>query len=243
MIRIIKLFINLLNDSDMGPMAIPMMLSGLKAGTGLIQTLTARRPERPYYNIPMEVFEAMEIAKQRMMNPLPSKEAAEGKMLDSVQAAMDVVKEVSTGPMASDQITKLVSNMVRGTRDLDIVEDEARTGAERTYMGQLGNVARYRDQAFDYNENLPFQQMLNEYYNQKSAGMENFIGGVSDMGSNIFSVITQDKLNQVLSNIHGVDYDPMLPAFGKKKKAPEEQSTGSSENQWEPENKEWFDKL
>lgn len=180
---------------------LPLAIGGLKTVGGLIQAATATRPERPEYEIPDEVFEALDIYRNRTKAGLPGGDIIRGNVVSDAEAQMTNIKDVASGASLQGQVAATTGNVLSGLREIDILESQFRDQATQQYAEGLGVMAQYEDRAWNLNVREPYLSDLNEYYNQKQAGWQNFTSGLTEIGGYGMSLYENNQIDDMLEGL------------------------------------------
>lgn len=141
----------------MPPILLPTLFQG---GLSLIQMIKGltMQANRPTYNIPQEVNEKL---AQNQMN-LNARSAGAGRAQENIFAnqATTIQNAQQSGGGASNQLLAGALAQAQSNRGFENLS----SGEREDYQRRLGNLgqaqsemAGYRDKAFDYNQNQPFQ--------------------------------------------------------------------------------------
>jgi len=72
----------------------------------------------------------------------------------------------------------------------------------------LGIVANAKDQEFEYNQNMPYQRALQNYYQTKQSGATNMFGGVQDMVGAAGIASQEKQSNKWMDMLYGNGQQP-----------------------------------
>jgi hypothetical protein len=182
---------------------IGMALGGIQSIMGIAQMLSANEPNKPEYTIPKEVFEAERIMAERSRQGLPGKDMMRDNMESAFASNMGAVKEVSSGGALIGATADMYSELLKGVRDIDIMDAQFRDTAKVDYAGAKMTTAQYQDRAWDENERIPYERDYNEYINQRNAGAQNFFGGMGSMGKTYMANQSHNDMMAMMDNIWG----------------------------------------
>lgn len=182
--------------------AVPVIGGVAKGFIGLAQ-LFGKKPGEMNYEIPNEVLQSLDISKRRAFGEnrgfKTMKENLESQGAAAISQARDIGGSTLLGAVGDVQ-----ANISAGTREIDMMEEDFRYQAEGRYLGQLENVAQYRDKEFEYDVADPNERAWNEYYNKRGAGTQNLWSGVSGGLSTLAEMENNKRLDEKLDKILAV---------------------------------------
>ena len=153
-----------------------VILSGAKAGMGLGQLLTNKRPERPTYETPDEIGGILDIAKRRAGSSMPGIDTMKGDVGTATAEAFTMGKQTGRFDIGS-----MFEHNVKGMRDINLMDAQFKLGAEDQLKQAMGLVASYKDKEFEYNEAGKYDDELADFFAKRQSGVENLFGGFQGM--------------------------------------------------------------
>src|SRR6056297_3182 len=163
------------------------ILGLVSAGIGLYQTIEAgnqadeQRNNRPTYQVPSEADELVDIYRRRTQETkMPGQAAAEVMVRSSTATGVAQSREVTRS--ASDlqsSVTDLYGQQTQALTDLQVQADRRRAQSEPQYAQALGQRAQYSDQAFQWNQTIPWQVGMNALMARQQAGYNTISAGLS----------------------------------------------------------------
>jgi len=168
------------NEAIAPLVAMGIASAAIKGVTGLTQMIK-RKPEEVEYDIPLEVYQALDIARTNANGEDPRFRTMR-ENLESQTAAM-ARRATEMGGGAIGALSSLQANQMAGTRDIDMMEENYQLEQERVYREELRNMAGFKDQEFDINTLQPNERLWNQYYNSRNAGMQNLMGSMDSIVS------------------------------------------------------------
>jgi hypothetical protein len=156
-------------------------------GMSLYQMRMAKRfeeqaGERPEYQIPEEVQQALTLARARASRgDMPGASMAREMQREAAATGMDMSRRAARSPaeiMAA--ATGISGNQMRAANELGVQTARYTDMAERDLSGQLNQMGSYRDKQFDINQFQPYMQNMAAASALRGAAMQNFMGGTSD---------------------------------------------------------------
>ena len=182
---------------------IPYIGPAIQAGYGIYQMFNTDEPGEVNYKIPPEVLQALDVSKRRAYGEANRFRTQRETLESRGAAAAGQLRDIG-GAAAMGGIGDIQANISAGTREIDMMEEDFRYQAEGRYLGQLENVAQYRDKAFEYNVADPNERAWNEYYNKRAAGTQNLWSGVSGGMSLLAEMENNKRLDERLDKILAV---------------------------------------
>lgn len=156
----------------------------VKALTGLFQNIKANKikENRPTYTIPDEVFKNRNMAQTAAMsNRLPGQNQLENQM-GANQASM--VNAAMNSSNNSGDILAALGNINQNTNsqmnNLAIQQAQNKQANMDRLMDANNNVADYKQQEFDYNQNQPYELRVKRKMALKGAAMANWDSALND---------------------------------------------------------------
>lgn len=160
--------------------------SAVQAGTGIAQTIRSKNIlknlQRPVYEIPKEATEALNTARTlASTNQLPNQVQAEQAIDQSTANALyNINQNATSGTEALAALTGVYGNDMAAKNQLSGNAANFAQSQNQNLMNQLNQYASYRDKAFDYNKNQPYQQAAMAAQALGGAGMQNTFNALKD---------------------------------------------------------------
>ena len=201
------------NEAMPAMLAMAAASAAIKGITGLIQ-MNKRKPEEVQYEIPSEVYQALDLARTNAMGQDPRFRTRK-ENLESQTATMARKATELGGPGAIGALGTLQANQMAGTRDIDMMQEEDQLRQEMFYSQQLANLAGFKDKQFELNELQPNERQWNEYYNSRSAGQQNLMGSMDNIFKTAMAGMGDDEDDDdggddsEMDKKYGKDYDPI----------------------------------
>jgi hypothetical protein len=175
----------------MDPMTITAILSAIpqltKMGIGIGQNAKANRlmesNVRPDYEIPAEMQQTLDLVKMMTTaTEMPGQSLLEGKLDAQFANQTQDIKDVSVS--SADALSSIVN---AGGRQQMVMADIGYQAASRKdsmnqlLMQTLGNMATYRDKAWELNKLQPYLDTANTASAMKQGGMTNLYSGLEGL--------------------------------------------------------------
>lgn len=218
-----------------------VLSGGLQTGIGLSQRNKAERKRdrllenQPQYGVPSSIEDLSSLyedylAQAKKTEGFPGQQKMQQQLQQQTSSRLrDVTQTARTSPQAQGGVIDLLSKEMDALEQLEI--QGARYAAERQlqatqmYGQSLGQQARYEDQAWRYNEWMPWRTQLAEQQaryrgGQRTfeAGMGNLVGGASQtamtglqagwFGGGDDMLSNEDYINQTPQYNYQGDYNP-----------------------------------
>jgi len=179
----------------MDPITLAMLgMSGLQglfqAGTGIYNLVQANKLKKsgalnmPEYQVPEAVDKYMALAQQAARGDMPGAEQERQGIAQTSAAGVTAASQLADSPVAALGALGRIQGQERASlRDLGIRTAQYRAQAQQNLGQAYLNQAQYQDQAYQYNEFLPWQTAMNQYESYRQAGVQGLMGGADTMGS------------------------------------------------------------
>jgi hypothetical protein len=181
--------------------------------TGAIQTsrgkkkLASAEANRPVYQAPEEVAEMGSIARARAANPfLPGQQLMEQSIDQSTSQTVQNINEM--GSVSDLYAVQMQQNQAKN--QLAVQSSQQTIQNELNLLNMLKEMADYEDKAWDYNENIPFQEKRQEALAQIGAGQTNIGQGLNTLSTFGASMIGLPK--KVAKNPNSISTKLDLPS-------------------------------
>ena len=165
---------------------IPALFNLGRSMFGAQQLNKAKRPTAPKYEVPTAVGDYMRQMNLLAKKDLPGRDILEDQIGGQVAGAIgDVNKAATSSGAALGAITGMNERAQTAIRDLGVTAAEFRAGREMQAAESNKYLADYQEKAWEYNQNIPYQQKMNEYVAAKQAGNANLWGGLEGIGTSV----------------------------------------------------------
>jgi len=187
--------------------AIPAIAQGV---TGVYQTvkgnqLEKQAGERPEYEIPEEVLQALEATRTRAnQTRLPGQSAIESQIKASTASTAGRMSEAAgssselLGALAQAGLGEQQNMMNLGIKSAQL--QDQRQAELIDFLKKMGS---YRDKEFQANEMNPWQEAMAASSAMKGSGMQNIFAGVSDVAGIGLNQVTNDQIEKILGLLGG----------------------------------------
>lgn len=176
-------------------MALPLLSAGvpsvIKGISGLFQSKKGKKLAssnlRPTYTRPVEVDQALSVAKNNYYNgSMPGQD----QLIDQVgSATAGGITSLQQGASSSadllDGINKISTGSFNALSDIQRQAALFRLGQMGAFTNQLNNSAAYADKEFDYNQNVPHEQrsaLSSSLINAGNVNLNNALGELGSLG-------------------------------------------------------------
>jgi len=134
----------------------------------------------PSYEIPTSIVSATDLARQRSMQGLPGEELIASQIQQQTAQGVSASREAATS--AADLLgatTNLYGQQSQAMTDMYIQSARQKAMNQESYIQALNTQAQYEEQAFKYNEYIPWGIKMNELQANKQAAMDLVTEGFS----------------------------------------------------------------
>jgi len=188
----------------MDPLTISAILGGGKSLFGLGQMLFNKEPERPTYEIPSELSQIVGLSRHlASQQGLPGQDLIERNLASTTAQNVNAIQETTTGGAALGAVTDAYGNQLKAQQNLEVQGAQYNAQQVQGLQRALGMMAQAKDQAFEYNENMPYQRELQQFYNQKQAGANNLFGGMMDITSALGMKQQGNQFDEMMKSLYG----------------------------------------
>jgi len=164
--------------------AAPAIMQGI---TGLAQMIGGKKQlnnlERPEYEIPNEVKQALAISRANYADPtMPGQQTMYDR---NSLAAANAARAAIEGGGGLSSLAGISAAESTGAQNIGIAGANFQNQQELQYQQQLGNMANYKDQEWQVNKFAPYSEAYNEGRERIGAGQQNFmsaLGGIAKVG-------------------------------------------------------------
>ena len=175
-----------------------------KSGYGLYQLLTNKEPERPEYKMPSQLNQILGISRyMASQRGLPGQDLMQRNLASNTAQNVRAVQETTTGGAGLGAVNQAFGNQQQAQIGLDIAGAGAYQQNLQGLQQSLGMVANAKDQEFEYNQNMPYQRALSQFYQTRQAGAANLFGGFGDV-SGAAGIYSQNQQgNKMMDLLYG----------------------------------------
>jgi len=169
----------------MGIQALPLILSGVQTGLGLLQRGAAnnrrrRALENMQYNIPSATKEQVQLAREgASQTGLPGEDITRSRIKSGISSALSRGEAASE---TSSDVLGLYAQLFGQEMDIEkqILEKgaEYKSNQELQLMKSLGLMSEAENQQFYYNRFVPFMSEMGYASEQAQGGAANIAGGL-----------------------------------------------------------------
>lgn len=157
-----------------------------KLGLGIAQMIRSSRmkPQRPTYDIPQEIYDQLALRQSTLNARMPGAQQAEANIARSAQSGLYNIAQGGGGAasfLANASMAQANSN--RAFQDLAVQEAADRYNRIGGLENAQGIMAGYRDQAFEYNKNQPYQDAVATKSALMQGGLTNAYNATQDLGN------------------------------------------------------------
>ena len=175
-----------------------------KSGYGLYQLLTNKEPERPEYKMPSQLNQILGISRyMASQRGLPGQDLMQRNLASNTAQNVRAVQETTTGGAGLGAVNQAFGNQQQAQIGLDVAGANAYQQNLQGLQNSLGMVANAKDQEFEYNQNMPYQRALSQFYQTRQAGAANLVGGFGDV-SGAAGIYSQNQQgNKMMDLLYG----------------------------------------
>ena len=182
------------------PYVIQGAISALLGG-GQLLAGALMHPKRPTYNMPSEIGQNQQLAKNlygaSTLYGLPGQGAINNQMAQTNASNLRAIRESQQSPAAMlAGINAATANQMRTNADIGIKAAQDRQNrinmAAARLLGVNKDVASYKDKEFQLNEYEPFKAKAATKSALLGGGLQNLTGGLTSIGSSGY----KNKLDQ-----------------------------------------------
>lgn len=163
-----------------GGTGISEVVSGMLVESKTRDALEEHRKTRPIYEIPSSIQEQIEILRQRAEVGLPGADLIGQQIQQGTGRSVGAAREAATS--AADLLgatTQAYGQETQALTQLEIENARARSSNQLALAQGLGNRAAYEEQAFIYNEAIPYDVRMNELMGIQQSAYDLITGGIS----------------------------------------------------------------
>jgi hypothetical protein len=198
--------------ATLGAQGIPIALDLIKAAKQKNQLNQFAKIERPKYNIPQGVLDAVNQSKYlASMRELPGQNLMEGRLGQNTAKGIAEMRNVAANPAdLASNVAKLYASQNQGLQDIGMKAGQNWLGQQGQLNQALLRLGNYQDKQFEYNQNQPYQAAKGAESALRQASYENLYSGLSDVGGlvagGLSAVEQQKKLNELKAKKDGFQY-------------------------------------
>jgi hypothetical protein len=167
-----------------GGTGIGEIVAGLLIQSETQEKIKEHRETRPIYEIPSSIQEQVDLLRQRAQTGLPGEDLIASQIQQGTAQGISASREAATS--AADLLgatTQLYGSQTQALTDLQIQSARVRSQNELALAQGLGNKARFEEQAFIYNEALPFDIRMNELMGISQSAYDLTLGGINTLAA------------------------------------------------------------
>lgn len=202
---------------------IPIALDLIKAAKQKHQLNQLEKVERPKYNIPQGVLDAVNQSKYLAgMRELPGQNLMEARLGQNTSKGIAEMRNVAANPAdLASNVAKLYASQNQGLQDIGMRAGQNWLGQQGQLNQALQRLGNYQDKQFEYNQNQPYQAAKGAESALRQASYENLYSGLSGVGSAVaggLSAMEQQKaLNELKAKNQGFQYGDKATGYPKAK--------------------------
>jgi len=218
----------------MDPITMALLAQLVPAGFDLAKSAVQKgqlnqfaKVERPKYNIPQGVLDAVNQSKYlASMREMPGQNLMEAKLGQNTAKGIAEMRNVAANPAdLASNVAKLYASQNQGLQDIGMRAGQNWLGQQGQLNQALSRLGNYQDKQFDYDQNQPYQAAKAAESALRQASYENLYSGVNSLGSaaagGVSAYAEQKKLNELKAKKDGFQYGskatgapkPRLPKF------------------------------
>lgn len=167
--------------------AIPAIAKFAKAGHQANQAKKLAKTERPKYDIPEAVKQAVASARLQAGNTqLPGQNLAEQKLGQNTSNAIAELKNVSNNPNdLATNVARLYQGQMGQQNNLNIAAAQNFNDNQGMLRDQLGMLGQYQDKEWDINKFQPYKNNMAASSALREGAYRNAMSGVTDVASGL----------------------------------------------------------
>lgn len=175
-----------------------------KSGYGLYQLLSNKEPERPEYKMPSQLNQILGISRyMASQRGLPGQDLMQRNLASNTAQNVRAIQETTNGGAGLGAVNQAFGNQQQAQTRLDVAGAGAYQQNLQGLQQSLGMIANAKDQEFEYNQNMPYQRKLQEYYQTRQAGAANLFGGFGDVSGAAGILAQNQQGNQIMNTLYG----------------------------------------
>lgn len=163
----------------------------------------------PTYGIPKEVMENKNLAQQMAGEGLPSQQYQQA-MRNIQRQQSNSIHAMQDRRSALAGLPSILHGINDATLNLDVANANAKRQNQRQLLDVNNQVARYKDQAWNWNVKNKYEQNHRYAMSLLGAGNQNVLGGI-DKGLAGLGMLGDSLFNKDKQNRSQDGYDPMNP--------------------------------
>jgi hypothetical protein len=203
----------------MDPITMALLAQLVPAGFDLAKSAVQKgqlnqfaKVERPKYNIPQGVLDAVNQSKYlASMRELPGQNLMEARLGQNTAKGIAEMRNVAANPAdLASNVAKLYGSQNDAMNNIGIQAGQNWMGQQGRLNQVLQNLGHYQDKQFEYNQNQPYQAAKAAESALRQASYENLYSGINTIGSaaagGISAYDEQKKLNELKAKKDGFQY-------------------------------------
>jgi hypothetical protein len=165
---------------------------------------------RPWYSRPGEENQYLELAKNNAYSKMPGQSQAEQNIQQSSQSAMNNIQNMSDNPTSSlDAISDLYRKEIGAFNNLSTQQAQYYQGNQDRLAQALQASAKYKDQEWDYNVNMPWQRQYQSKLNEWQSNRNLMQQGVGTIAQGAGNMNWSGSNQRIQSNPSNINYNQM----------------------------------
>jgi hypothetical protein len=177
--------------------------------------------ERPKYNIPQGVLDAVNQSKYlASMRELPGQNLMEGRLGQNTAKGIAEMRNVAANPAdLASNVAKLYASQNQGLQDIGMRAGQNWLGQQGQLNQSLSRLGNYQDKQFEYNQNQPYQAAKAAESALRQASYENLYSGITGFANTAAGGVSaydqQKKLNELKAKKDGFQYGSKATGYPK----------------------------
>ena len=189
------------------PLTVPIAIDvATKLGLGAFQLAKAGKikTERPYKEIPIEIYDYLNKAKEMAgKTRLPAQDLMQQDLRQTTMDALSKAQEIGGGSgNVLGALSGLYGNETRGINQLNIAAAQQNRQSQQDLYRAMQTMAGYKDKQWQINELDPYMRDMATKSALLGSGVQNIAGGVSG-GMNNLLAMKQLKIMEEYFNKSG----------------------------------------
>lgn len=202
---------------------VPAGLNLGKAAVQKHQINQLKKVERPKYNIPQGVLDAVNQSKYlASMRELPGQNLMEARLGQNTAKGIAEMRNVAANPSdLASNVAKLYGSQNQGLQDIGMKAGQNWLGQQGQLNQALLRLGNYQDKQFEYNQNQPYQAAKGAESALRQASYENLYSGITGIANaaagGMLAYDEQSKLNELKAKKDGFQYGSKATGYPKAK--------------------------
>lgn len=193
---------------------VGLILAGAQLGMGAYQYFKGKSEaanlRRPIYQVPSEVKQNLTDAQLRALEGLPEeqKKAYVSQIQQAAGAQINRAKDLKSGLVGMAGVYQSQQNAYQNLLGQDAAAKQAN---QNQLMQVRGQMAQYKDKAFQVNQMEPYKQQFNQAQAMQGAGLQNMMGAAQAGASAYDSSVANKNYLEYLKTVNQL---PPPPGIG-----------------------------